>query len=89
MAISSRTPISGLLSKLLKDTLTASQIRAIAKEHNVHYNTIVNIRDRRKKDPNKQILKDMIRMAISHQKQTIENSKVFLQQLEKELERLM
>jgi hypothetical protein len=31
----------------------------------------------------------MIRMAISHQKQTIENSKMFLQQLEKELERLM
>lgn len=89
MAINSRTPISGLLSKLLKDTLTASQIRAIAREYNVHYNTIVNIRDRRKKDPNKQILKDMIRMAISHQKQTIENSKMFLQQLEKELEKLV
>ncbi|WP_074408139.1 hypothetical protein [Aquimarina megaterium] len=82
-------PISSLLSKLLKKSLATSEIRAIADKYHVHYNTIINIRDRRKKDPNKQILKDMIRMAISHQKQTIENSKMFLQQLEKELERLM
>ncbi|PKV51726.1 hypothetical protein ATE84_3824 [Aquimarina sp. MAR_2010_214] len=89
MAINSRTPISSLLSKLLKDTLTTSQIQDIANKYHVHYNTIINIRDRRKKDPNKQILKEMIRMAISHQKQTIETSKVLLDQLEKELEKLM
>jgi hypothetical protein len=31
----------------------------------------------------------MIRMAISNQKQTIKNSKVLLDQLEKEFEKLM
>jgi transposase len=56
MAISYPKPISSLLSKLLKDTLTTLQIRTIADKYHVHYNTIINIRDRRKKDPNKQIL---------------------------------
>ena len=75
-------PIDSLLSSILKKSLTTVDIHAIANKYNVHYNTIINIRDRRKKSPNKNVLNDMIRMAIKNQKQNIANSKELLNQLQ-------
>lgn len=88
MALEGYHPIGSLLSSLLKKSLTTVDIYAVANKYNVHYNTIINIRDRRKKAPNKNILSDMIRMAISNQKQNIKNSKELLYLLEEELEKL-
>ncbi|WP_438712684.1 hypothetical protein ACSTS3_10730 [Aquimarina muelleri] len=82
-------PISGLLSKLLKKSLTMSELQNIANKYGVHYNTITNIRDRRKKTPSKDILKDMIEMAIQNQERSIKNSKVVLTKLQKQLEILI
>lgn len=89
MALQNHHAISSLLSSLLKKSLTTLEIRVIANKYNVHYNTIINIRDRRKKAPNRNILEDMIRIAITNQKQNIENSKELLNKLQKELEKLI
>ena len=88
MSLKDYHPISNLLSRLLKKSLNTFDIQAIADKYNVHYNTIINIRDRRKKSPNKNVLNDLIRMAIKNQKQNIENSKELLNQLQKELKKL-
>jgi hypothetical protein len=89
MTIKSNNTISGLLSRLLKNTLTTSQIKTIAKEYDVHYNTIVNIRDPKKKAPDKSILKAMINEAITNQTQQIINSAEFIALLQKELEKVI
>jgi hypothetical protein len=89
MAIDDYNPISGLLSQLLKKSLTTIQLQTIAKKYDVHYNTIINIRDRRKKAPEKAILKDMIKMAIHTQKKQVKSSGEFLILLKEELEKLM
>ncbi len=86
---SNRSPISSQLSSLLKESLTIVQIKTIARKYDVHYNTIINIRDRRKKAPNKEIQKDMINMAIETQKNRIRNGKEFLERLNEELLKLM
>ncbi|WP_108869291.1 hypothetical protein [Aquimarina aquimarini] len=89
MVIKNTTPISGILSKLLKDTLTAPQIKDIAKEYDVHYNTIINIRDRKKKEPDKFILRSMINKAITNQTQQIISSAELITLLRKELENIL
>jgi hypothetical protein len=89
MAIDDYNPISGLLSQLLKKSLTTPQLQTIAKKYDVHYNTIINIRDRRKKAPEKAILEDMIKMAIRTQKKQVKSSGEFLILLKEELEKLM
>ncbi|MBL0684325.1 hypothetical protein [Aquimarina mytili] len=60
----------------------------IADEFNVHYNTIINIRDRRKKSPDKMILENMIKLSILSQKKSIEEGKELILLLEQELEKL-
>ena len=89
MTLGDRKPISGLLSQLLKKSLTTLQLESLAKKYNVHYNTIINIRDRRKKAPQKRILKDMIKMAINTHKNRIKSSEEYLNHLNEELKKLI
>ncbi|GAA4276278.1 hypothetical protein GCM10022259_10020 [Aquimarina mytili] len=88
MAMNDRKPISSLLSTLFKKSLSTIQLQMIADEFNVHYNTIINIRDRRKKSPDKMILENMIKLSILSQKKSIEEGKELILLLEQELEKL-
>ena len=88
MPINDHNPISGSLSKLLKESLKTSEIELIAEKYNVHYNTIVNIRDRRKKAPARAILRDMIEKAIKNQEKEIKRISNLLDDLHKELEKI-
>ncbi|WP_103867583.1 MULTISPECIES: hypothetical protein [Aquimarina] len=88
MAINDHQPISAFLSGLLKKSLTTLQAQHIADKYKVHYNTIINIRDRRKKAPDKLILKDMIKMAIINQKSKIKTSNDLITFLEIELKKI-
>ncbi|WP_062053759.1 hypothetical protein [Aquimarina longa] len=89
MASDNNNPISSVLSTLLKESLSTSQLRAIAKKYDVHYNTIINIRDRKKKSPDKTILKEMIETAINTQKDQIKKGKNLLMLLQKEFTKLI
>ncbi|TSE10345.1 hypothetical protein [Aquimarina algiphila] len=84
-----RNPISSLLSRLLKKSLTTEELQIIATQYNVHYNTIINIRDRRKKNPDKSILKSMIKIAISVQEKQIKDKTELIILLEQELEKIV
>ncbi|TPN83858.1 hypothetical protein [Aquimarina algicola] len=88
MSINNRKPISGLLSNLLKKSLTRADLMAIAEKFDVHHNTIINIRDRKKKEPDKSIVKDMIKTSIRVQKNKIKTSTALITQLEDELKKI-
>ncbi len=89
MVMKDRNPISSLLSRLLKKSLTTEELQIIATQYNVHYNTIINIRDRRKKNPDKSILKSMIKIAISVQEKQIKDKTELIILLEQELEKIV
>ncbi len=88
MTIDNRKPISSSLSKLFKESLSTVQLQQLANKFNVHYNTIINIRDRRKKSPDKDILEHMIALSILSQKKIIIESEEFINMLEQEREML-
>ncbi len=88
MAIHNHKPISHSLSVVLKKSLTTLQIRLIADRYGVHYNTIINIRDRRKKSPDNMIVRHMIKMSILTQNKSIKEREKCVTLLKQELEKL-
>jgi hypothetical protein len=87
MGIDNQKAIHSHLSKLLKKSLATSELKLIAEKFDVHYNTIINIRDRRKKSPNERIVKHMIKMSISSLRKSIKENMETIVLLEQELEK--
>ncbi len=83
-----RKTISRSLSSLLKKSLNTIEIQSIADKFGVHYNTIINIRDRRKKEPDIIIIKYMIKKSIWAQENRIKDNEERIKFLKQELEKL-